>query len=343
MPAEWMTAGLGAVLVVVVMIDLSMTAVSVSHGAGPLAGSVARTVWRGILRVHSRFGTPRLLISGGPVILLLVIVTWIVLLLVGWSLVFGQPDTLLTVQDGTPAAALGRLRYAASLVIGRGSGGLRPAGELYVTLEPVAALTGLAVVSLSIAYVLPVVQGVVEKRSLALYISSLGETPADMLIDAWDGESLGQHDLHLIALAPRVASVAQSHLAYPVIHYFHSGDRATALGPCIAALDTALTVNQHLEESVRIDRNAVVPLRRAVDRFLRTLELAFIRPGDVPADPDDEPLRETVDRLRERGVPVTTDGLALSEPEAERSRLLRGYLVHDGWEHLDVVAARRAA
>lgn len=344
MPVHWITTAIGGLLVVLVMADLAITAVSVSHGAGPLAGRVARTVWRGILWAHGRVGTPRLLIAGGPVILLLIIVMWVLLLLLGWSLVFGQPETLLTVGDGAPAAALGRLRYAASLVIGRGSGGLRPAGDIFVTLEPVAALTGLAVVSLSIAYVLPVVQGVVEKRSLASYISTLGTTPAEILANAWDGRDLGQLDLHFIALTPRVASVAQSHLAYPVIHYFHSASPEMALGPCIAALDAALTLNRALRHSVRIDRNAVRPLRAAVDRFLHTIDEAFIRPGDVPEDSRDAGVGDTIADLRAAGIPVADDTrLDLSEQDIDRNRLLRGYLVHDAWDHLTVRDARRAA
>lgn len=341
---ELVTATIGGGLIVVVMADLLTTAVSVSHGAGPLAGRLARTVWRGILRVHQRWRTPRLLVAGGPVILLLIIVSWIVLLILGWSLVFDSPETLLTVQDGKPVAVLGRLRYAASLVIGRGSGGIRPGGDLYATLEPVAALTGLAVVSLSIAYILPVVRGVVEKRSLALQIATLGSTAHEIITNAWDERDTGQLDLHLIALVPRVASVAQSHLAYPVIHYFHSAESETALGPSIAALDTVLTSNRLLHPDVRIDGTAVAPLEVAVDRFLQTLQFAFIQPADVPQDPAGDQLGQTTDELRAAGIPLTEDqDRQLSEQEADRIRLLRGYLVHDGWELLDVLEERTAA
>lgn len=340
----WLTTSIGAALVVLVIADLLTTAVSVSHGAGPLTGRLARTVWRTILRIHRRFSTPGLLVAGGPVMLVLIIVTWVVLLILGWSLVFGHPETLVTVQDGQTVPVLGRLRYAASIVIGRGSGGIRPGGDLYVALEPVAALTGLTALSLSIAYVLPVVQGVVEKRSLALYISSLGRTPADILTRAWNGRDTAQLDLHLIALAPRVASVAQSHLAYPVIHYFHSSEPATALGPSIAALDSAMSASRALDPSVAIDPNAVEPLRFALDRFLQTLRLVFIRPADVPDDPGVDQLAEILAALEEHGIPL--DPEARREPDeddTDRTRLLRGYLVHDGWEHLDVLEWRHAA
>lgn len=340
----WVTTGVGAVLVVVVMADLLITAVSVSHGAGPLAKRLARTVWSGILRVHRRWSTPRLLVAGGPTVLLLIMVVWVVLLILGWSLVFGHPETLLTVQDGKAVPALGRLRYAASIVIGRGSGGIRPSGDAYVALEPVAALTGMAVLSLSIAYVLPVIRGVVEKRSLALYISMLGSSPAEILTNAWTGRDTAQLDLHLVALAPRVAGVAQSHLAYPVIHYFHSGEAETALGPSLAMLDVALRANLLLDPDAQIDRTTTEPLRKAVGWFLRTLGFAFIEPEDVPQQPADDRLAETVAVLREHGLPVDTDSQPEpSEDELDRGRLLRGYLVHDGWEDPEPLQPHQAA
>ena len=92
----------------------------------------------------------------------------------------------------------------------------------------------------------------------------------------WDGSSTAQLDLHLIALVPDVAAVAQSHLAYPVIHYFHSESAETALGPSMAALDAALTANGVLAPEVRMDRTSVEPLRVAVGRFLQTLRVAFL-------------------------------------------------------------------
>ncbi len=340
----WVTTTLGAVLVVVVMSDLLVTAMSVSHGAGPVAKRLARTVWRGILRVHRRWHTPRLLVAGGPVVLVLIIVTWVVLLILGWSLVFDSPETLLTVEDGKAVPVLGRLRYSASIVIGRGSGGIRPSGDIYVALEPVAALTGMALLSLSIAFILPVVRGVVEKRTLAAYITMLGSTPAEILTNAWTGRDFAQLDLHMVALTPRVAGVAQSHLAYPVIHYFHSADTETALGPSLAVLDVALRANLLLDPAARIDHTTTEPLRRAVGRFLRTLRVAFIQPEDVPQDPVDDRLAETLAALREHGLPVSVGrDPEPSEDEVDRSRLMRGYLVHDGWEDPEPAKSSPAA
>lgn len=335
---ELLTITLGAGLIVFTLVDLLGTAVSVGHGAGPLTGRLARGIWGLLLRAHRRFGTDRLLVIGGPLILLVVISVWVVLLIIGWSIVFGQPETLIAVEDGKPVAAFGRLRYAASIVIGRGSSVVQPSTGLYELLEPVAAMTGLTALSLSIAYVLPVVRGVVAKRSLAMYLSTLGRTPAEVLTRAWNGETLGQLDLHLIALTPRVAEVAQNHLAYPVIHFFHSSARGTALGPSLVAVDEALTAHDMVDDDVAIDATATEPLRTAIDDFLDTLRYAFIQPAEVDVGPGDERMTQTLDRLRESGLPLDDDARhELSEEDVTRNRLLRGYLADDGWEHADAL------
>lgn len=335
-----LTSAVGGLLVVLVLFDLFTTAVSVGHGAGPLSGRLAHGVWRALLRLRRHTGPSRLLVLGGPLILLVVITVWVLLLILGWSLVFGAPETLLRIQDGSPVPALGRMRYAATLVIGRGSSGVQPSGAFHEVVEPVAALTGLTVLSLSIAYVLPVVQGVVAKRSLALYLSTLGHSPDEILVRSWNGTTLGQLDLHLIALAPRIAEVAQSHLAYPIIHFFHSDRRATALGPAIVALDRALTAHSMISREVAIDDTAITPLRITIDRFLDTLRLAFVEPAEAEVGQGDDRMERTRRRLEDAGIPLDPEARTeVSEDEVRRNRLLRGYLRHDGWVGEDEVLA----
>lgn len=333
-------AALGGAIVVFALYDLLVTTVSAGRGAGPMTGRIAHTTWRLLRRVQRTFGTARPLVAGGPLILGTVTLHWVALLIGGWSLVFGGPEVLraVAVDDGVSVPLTARVRYAAAIVIGRGSSTLQPAGDVYELLEPIAALSGLAVLSLSIAYALPVVRGVVEKRALAQYISSLGTSPAQILQRAWNGEDLGDLHLHMIDLTPRVGQVAQSHLAYPIIHFFHSAQRETALGPSIVALDEAVTANGLLADDVAVKKTAAKPLRHAVTTFLDTLHLAFIEPADVDVSEGDERMTATLRALEDDGIPMADEARwELSEEEVGRNRLLRGYLVHDGWGEADAL------
>ncbi|MDX1658748.1 MAG: hypothetical protein R3343_08010 [Nitriliruptorales bacterium] len=324
----------GAALVVVALYDLASTVIGASRGAGPISGRVAAGIWHLLLKIHRRGeGHPVMLRRSGPSILLVIIVLWVTMLIIGWAMIFGGSNSLLQVDTDEPLAFLGKVYFAAATILGRGSSNARPQGDFWDFMEALSGLTGIALLSLSIAYVIPVVQAVVTKRKVALYISSLGETPEKILDHAWNGRDLADLNLHIIALTPMVADLAERHLAYPVVHYFHSSEQSTAIGPAIVSLDEVLTINARVVDTEhRVSDSATIPLRQAITHFLDTLEFGFIDPVDEHVD------IAAVDRLEEAGVPVVEE---LPEDPfsetADRRQLLRGYLEHDGWHMLDLL------
>lgn len=321
-----LAVGFGVVLVAVALYDLLATTVAVSLGTGPVTHRLAQQVWRGFLALYERRPSHRLLAWGGPVILVVVVLTWLVLLVAGWSLVVSWPGALVTGETGTAPSALERVLVAGSLVVGRASPAIEPAGGLWLLVTQAAGLSGLVLLSLAIAYILPVVNAVVDSRQTASYIATLGHTPEAVLKRAWNGQDFGVLRLHLIALTAMINRLAEDHLAYPVIHYFHSVERHTALGPSIAVLDDTLTVLDACKQDGRLEPSTIVPLRAAITEFLDTLGRAFITPAvDVAPIP-------AIEDLSEQGLPLRRDDcLASFQRVAERRRLLRALLEHDGW------------
>lgn len=324
---------LGIVLVVVTLYDLAATVIGTGRGAGPLTGPVARRIWAVLLGIHKRTPHPVMLRRGGPSILVTLFVIWVTLLVLGWSMVFGAQTAVYAFDSDEPLSFVGKLYYAAAIVLGRGSTAGRPADDFWQALEEIAGATGILLLTLSIAYFIPVVQAVVRKREVALYITSLGETPEKILNNAWNGRDLGDLHLHIVALTPMIAGIAQRHLAYPIVHYFHSSELDTAIAPAVVALDEVLTMNARVvDEEHRMPESATLPLRRAITNLLETLDTTFI------AAVDDGVELERMERLRESGLPVV-DKLPEdpTEEAAARRRLLRGYLEHDGWQTSDVL------
>lgn len=322
-------SAVGVGVVTAVLYDLVVTTIAASAGAGPLTRTLCRSVWRGVLAWHRRRGASRAMGAAGPILLVSVLVMWLVGLIVGWALVFGREGSLLEAESGDPTALLGKVYFAAATVLGRGTSLYSPGTDLWRTLEQVAGATGVALLGLSIAYILAVVNAAAQKREVAAYVSSLGGTPVEVLSRAWDGERFGDLHLHLIALTPMATRLAQHHLAYPILHYFHSNERFTALGPSIVVLDEALSLAEEaVEDEHRLDPSSIRPCRAAIDGFLRTLtrvavvtadhplpqpHLAGYRDARLPLRPDDE--------IRQR-----------FEALADRRRLLAGFLEHDGWD-----------
>ena len=80
-----------------------------------------------------------------------------------------------------------------------------------------------------VTYLLPIVGAELERRRLAIYITTLGRTPHEILLRAWNGSSFGKLPDHLVALTLPMLEVGQGHLAYPVLHCIHNSTRETAL------------------------------------------------------------------------------------------------------------------
>lgn len=317
----------GGILVVVTLYDLAATVIGTGRGAGPLTGPVAERLWQGMLAIHQRTRHPTTLRRTGPSILVFIFVFWVSSLILGWAMVFGARESVFEVDTDQPLGFLGKVYFAAMTILGRGSSAGRPSTDSWQFLEMVAGVTGILLLSLAIAYFIPVVQAVVFKRKVALYITSLGESPEEILDTAWNGRDLGEFHLHLLALTPMITDLSQRYLAYPIVHYFHSSERATALGPSLVALDEVLTTNARLiHPKARVPDFATVPLRRAITALLQTLDVQFVEAVDADVD------TKALDNLRSSGVPVVDElpDDPFSET-TERRRLLRGYLEHDGW------------
>lgn len=316
--------GLG--IVVATLFDAALTVLGVSSGAGPLTRWLSRGLWVVLRRLQRGRPHGRIARVSGPLVVLVVIHTWLALLILGWGLVFGQEGSLL--QDGealTPS--LGRMHYAASLLLG-GGGSFTPAAGVWRFAEKVAQLNGVTFVAIAVAYVLPILGAVVHQRQVAAMVATLGHSPEDVLVRAFNGRDFGELGLHLIALAPEVARLAQRHLAYPVIAYFHSSVRHTALAPAIAVLDDAVTLlTRIVDERARPDSVALYPCQRAVTMFLAAADDMGIH-----ARVGRELPRPNLDVLREAGIPLNSDQVVADawQEEVERRRGLAAYLHHEG-------------
>jgi hypothetical protein len=326
---------LGTLLIAFTLFDALWTTI-VPHGAGPLSKRIARGWWSASLWVHRRSGggAHGILSLAGPALLVVAFLVWVGLLWAGWLLLLSaEPGAVVASSSNAPASLAGRVYYVGFVLFTLGTGDYVPVGGTWEVLSAVASLSGLFVVTLAITYVLSVVSAVAAKRQLAGSIHSLGDTPADLVGRAWDGSGFSGLDQHLPSLASALEHHNQRHLAYPVVHYFHSGDRRTALGLAVATLDDALLIlAEGVEPHARPAPAVVEPTRRTVQGFLDTLSDAFISPADAaPPVPD-------LATVISAGVPTrATDEFERAVArEAPRRRLLRGLVEDGGWRWSDV-------
>jgi hypothetical protein len=210
-----------------------------------------------------------------------------------------------------------------------GLGDFEPATDGWRILTGIASLSGLALITLAVTYLVPVIQAGVDRLHFAYRLHGLGGTPYGILRRMWDGEGFEALVERVPALVDDVARLHTRHLAFPVLHFMHAGRPEGAMAPRLAALDEALTLLQHgVAAERRPPPMRLAPLREAIGQLLDTVVTqAFAVPrAEVPPVPE-------LDRLRACGIPTVSeeDFATALRPLAARRRKLLSYVHDDSW------------
>ncbi len=327
---------LGITIILGTMVDFVWTTLTAS-GAGPITRTISRRLWQMALRLARRSNSSAFLTLVGPAILLATVCGWTLLLWLGWTLVFlADPMSVVNSQTGQPADFWARVYFTGFTLSTLGVGDYRPGDGLSQIATVGAAINGLVQVTLSITYLLSVLSSVVQQRSLAAQITSLGESAEGIAICGWNDQGFDQLTQRLSTFAPELVTYSQRQLAYPVITYFFSSDWRTANGPAIAMLDDLLLLLARVVPEKRPPALLLRTLRRAIHLILDSLYLA--KPGSESRQP---PLPD-VGPLRQAGIPVIDD---LDEGGVGESRDRRRQILElveaQGWTWSDVTGAGR--
>ena len=319
---------LGLILLAVVSSDVLTTTLTV-QGGGFLTNRVSSYLWKAATKLHSYRCNHRLLAAVGLLLIVGMVVLWYLLTWGAWSLIFNAfGDAIINSSNEEPASIWGRIYFTAYTITTLGRGDYLPEGTIWHLFTAIAAANGFFLVTLSIAYLSPVVSAVTRKRVLSVYLSTLGGTPDEIITNAWNGKDFGNLDQHLVALTPQIAELGEKHLTYPVLHYFHSRERTRSLPLSIAAFDEALTLLQYgLPQDVRPDPAALNPARRACAAFLKTLKSAYLEP-EVS-----EPPLPSLELLRKKNIPTVGDRsfFRATSQINKRRKLLLALVKSDGW------------
>lgn len=312
----------GVILIVMVVVDALWTTVAAA-GAGPLTRRLSRGLWSLALAGHRRTNGHRLLAVMGPVILMSAIVLWILMLWAGYLLVFGlEYNAVVSASTNEPAGVWERIYFTGFTISTLGMGDYVPQGAGWHFLAAFASLNGLFLATLSITYLVSVLSAVAAKRQIASMIADVGKTPSTILERAWNDAGDFKLENVLTQLTPMLELHAQRHLAYPVLHYYHTRHERAAIAPRLAALDEALWVITADAERRGAEPPFSVELaRRAIGDVLETLETGFIDTREIA--PPSSILKQDMDGMPD--IPEETD-------IERRRRLLRAYVRNDGWE-----------
>lgn len=323
---NYLLFSLGLGITLITIYDMVYTILS-PKGAGFIADRISRGIWRINLKMTGSDGFNKYLAYVGPLLLLIIVLTWIILLWLGNTLiVYSDPYSLWSSTKNTYIDGFSESAYFTAYVLSSmGNGDYTPASDWWMFYTGFISYTGVVFISLGISFLIPVIEAITLKRKISLKIYNLGESPKD-IINNYKQKGFKQLTEELKSLETLLIAVSQNHLAYPIIHYFHSEKLHEALPIQIASLDEALSIIIYeIDEEKLEDLKTVERSYKALTYYLSTLASAFIHPED------DEPVRPDTDDLSDlkHGKEIDKE---LKSKLSLRRKLLLAYLQNDGWE-----------
>lgn len=333
----WMLL-LGGVLLSVVIVDALVTTIAPGSGGGPVTTPLSRGLWR-LLRRLSRDPRGPLLSASGPLAVGLIVMTWLLGLWLGWTLVFASDTSAVVSSSGElPADLWSRVYFAGYTIFTLGLGDFVPAGSPWQIATVLAAGSGLFLTTLAITYILPVMTAATERRQQAARIAGLGHDAQEIVVNAWDGVGFDFLEQVLPDLAAELVLTAERQLTYPILSQFHAGSITEDHHVQLVALDEAITLLEHAVDHDRVDIHPLLLrlVRHATTQHLDRAEVSS------PDDDTDAPPTLDLTPLREAGIPTVDDAAfdrAVADDLEHRQHLVA--LAHaTPWDRSIVVQAR---
>lgn len=279
----------GALLSVATILDFFITTVGMA-GLGPMTRRIANAAWRVAARLVPALRRRRGIAlddAVGPAILALIAATWIVLNGLGYTLMFGARGALVDASTKLPVDAVDRVAFAGSALSTLGASLSQPGSGWWDILSMIAAINGMVVLTLSVSFVMTVLNTTSTARSLALRINALAARAGDL-----DNDALAAA---LARLGAPLAGVVLELRAAPIVGYFATRRQSMNVPRAILSLCALVERLDPLPQGSE-DRDGLAELRLAL-RELGQLD------GGQHADEERPGLDLTRDWARRRLMP----------------------------------------
>lgn len=304
--------GLGSLLLLGIIGDLLWTTLWVEGGAGPFTTRLMEWTWQLLSKVSDQ--QSRVLSLAGPIILVLSLVSWLFTIWAGWTLIFASAgNAIFDTINNDPVSWFDLSYFAGYTMFTLGNGGFAPRDGVWQFATVLSTASGMLFVTLTVTYVLSVLDAVAQKHAFADGVTGLG-TQVDTIIQRyWTDEEFEGLNLQLNTYTSQMNTLTANHKAYPVLHYFHSQQANKDPVVAIAILDEMLTLLRFgIDEPDRPSEAILRNARASVQSYLDTLQalqqpsyrsppvpdLTSIRNAGLPTVADDE----FIETLNEMGV-----------------------------------------
>ncbi len=217
----------GALLIVVGLRDIFQELFK-PNSYGRLSHFIMRNTWHAFQKMATY--NRRILVFAGPINLISIILSWVVLLAIGWALVIWpqMPAAFLLssgMAPGKNGGFIDALYVSIVTLVTLGYGDITPTSDWLRIFLPLEALVGFILLTASITWVLSVYPVIDRRRSLAHTISLIRRLEGESGAFGKDNEDAQT----LESLASQVITIQGDLNRFPVTYYFYEENEHTAL------------------------------------------------------------------------------------------------------------------
>jgi hypothetical protein len=247
------------------------------HGRGVVSEALIRGVWRALHRVaRGRLG---FLSYSGPAAFIIVVLTWVALVVVGFALIIvpHMPEQYLLAGGLDPNDTSGFVdAIYVSLVsmTSLGYGDITAESDALRLLGPAETMIGLGILTASISWILSIYGVLADYRSVSHEIALLCEAEDEVGIPLPRTEP-DEAARTLAALTSKLVAARRDILHFPIAYYFHPRDPRYALSMLLPRL-LSVTEECGAEGRAPSVRLEAARLRHAIDDFMGTIDDEFL-------------------------------------------------------------------
>ena len=317
-----------------VIADFGVT-VFVPKGAGFITGAITVAV-AGIFRFFSGNSGVRKVLEYKVLFIIIVMVTsWLLLTWFGVSLIYSfDQDSILNAETKQTASFAEKFYFTGYTISTLGQGDFQPNGTKWQIFTSATSLLGFMILTISITYIVPVINSFIEKQTMTLQIASLGQTTQEILIKGYNGEDFSDLSDEFSDLANSIFKHAKNHSAYPVLHHVHNSNKEENTVLKLVMLDEVCTVLfYHIPKEKCIRDNSLSQVRSALTYYLKTVRNIVV--------PDEQPPAPVVKSVQNKlGFDLihttNTEIKQLYKNLDYRRRILLGLVEDDGFKWDDI-------
>ncbi len=252
----------GVVLLALVFYDIYATILRATKHPGPFSEFINRGLWWLMSRSTRNFDRRlrhRVLSSLGPLLMPFLISFFILMLLAGFALIYlPRMETGFKIDNESNYNPIFQAFYFSGItLLTIGYGDILPTSGVTRIVAVIEGASGIAIISLSITYLLTVYGALERKRAVALKFYHQARQGAD--ISGFLSNHFSRGRFHSLPEFLRDAThdlqaLLESHIEHPVIHYFHPVEVYKGLPRALFfVLETVAILNAHVDEKEYVE------------------------------------------------------------------------------------------